>query len=75
MWLYKGGTIHEPELQRYSFTYNFFSDLGRHHTPDGELQSPCRARAPRAAPAVGRRSTTQRRERATRCAVSSPGVS
>lgn len=35
MWLYEGGTIHQPELTRYSFTYNFFSDLGRNHRPGG----------------------------------------
>ncbi len=40
MWLYKGGTIHEPELESYSFTYNFFSDLGRHHTPDRDSNYP-----------------------------------
>ncbi|MEK7257868.1 MAG: DUF998 domain-containing protein [Bacteroidota bacterium] len=35
MWLYEGGTIHNHELTSYSFTYNFFSDLGRNHRPGG----------------------------------------
>jgi hypothetical membrane protein len=40
MWLYKGGTIHEPYLTGYSFTYNFFSDLGRIRTPGGASNFP-----------------------------------
>jgi hypothetical membrane protein len=40
MWVYRGGTIHEPHLQGYSFTYNFFSDLGRNLTPGGENNFP-----------------------------------
>ena len=37
MWFYPGGTIHHPEWEQYSFTYNYFSDLGRTSTFD---QSP-----------------------------------
>lgn len=33
MFTYTGGTIHNPNLEGYSFTYNFFSDLGRKNTP------------------------------------------
>ena len=33
MFTYQGGTIHEPSSEGYSFTYNFFSDLGRKRTP------------------------------------------
>jgi hypothetical membrane protein len=40
MWLYKGGTIHHPDLDSYSFTYNFFSDLGRNHRPGGGSNFP-----------------------------------
>ncbi len=35
MWIYPGGTLHEPHLEQYSFLYNFFSDLGRTQTFDG----------------------------------------
>jgi len=35
MWVYPGGTLHEPNLEHYSFLYNFFSDLGRTETFDG----------------------------------------
>lgn len=34
MWLYPGGTIHEPDLESYSFFTNYFSDLGRTYTFD-----------------------------------------
>jgi hypothetical protein len=34
MWIYPGGTLHEPNLEHYSFLYNFFSDLGRTVTFD-----------------------------------------
>lgn len=40
MYLYKGGSIHEPHLDTYSFTTNFFSDLGRRRLPDGEMNIP-----------------------------------
>lgn len=40
MYLYKGGSIHEPHLDSYSFTTNFFSDLGRRRLPDGEMNIP-----------------------------------
>lgn len=40
MLLYPGGTISQPELTQYSFTNNFFSDLGRWHTFAGEVNSP-----------------------------------
>jgi len=33
MLTYQGGTIHDPNSEGYSFTYNFFSDLGRKRTP------------------------------------------
>jgi hypothetical membrane protein len=36
MLLYPGGTIADPTARRYSFFHNFFSDLGRTHTPAGE---------------------------------------
>lgn len=29
MYVYPGGTIHHPNLESYSFLYNYFSDLGR----------------------------------------------
>ncbi len=35
MIIYPGGTIHEPHLEMYSFTANYFSDLGRTKTFDG----------------------------------------
>lgn len=35
MVIYPGGTIHEPHLETYSFTANYFSDLGRTKTFDG----------------------------------------
>jgi len=35
MWVYPGGTLHEPHLDHYSFLYNFFSDLGRTKTFTG----------------------------------------
>lgn len=34
MLVYPGGTLHEPNLEQYSFLYNFFSDLGRTVTFD-----------------------------------------
>ncbi len=34
MWLYPGGTIHEPQLESYAFFTNYFSDLGRTYTFD-----------------------------------------
>jgi len=34
MLVYPGGTLHEPDLEQYSFLYNFFSDLGRTVTFD-----------------------------------------
>ncbi|MFT4667842.1 MAG: hypothetical protein ACI8YQ_001751 [Polaribacter sp.] len=41
MWLYPGGTIHEPELESYSFFTNYFSDLGRTYTFDRTPNSLC----------------------------------
>jgi hypothetical protein len=41
IFLYPGGTIHEPHLQHYSFFYNFFSDLGRTHTFEGASNEVC----------------------------------
>ncbi len=41
IFLYPGGTIHEPNLEQYSFFYNFFSDLGRTHTFDGTTNKVC----------------------------------
>jgi hypothetical protein len=35
MWIYPGGTIHNPQLEAYDFLYNYFSDLGRTRTFDG----------------------------------------
>ncbi len=35
MIIYPGGTIHHPELDRYDFLYNYFSDLGRTRAFDG----------------------------------------
>ena len=32
MYIYPGGTVHQPDLESYSFLYNFFSDLGRTRT-------------------------------------------
>jgi hypothetical membrane protein len=40
MYLYNGGTIHRPNLDSYSFTYNFLSDLGRNRTPGGAANFP-----------------------------------
>lgn len=40
MYLYKGGSIHQPNLDAYSFTTNFFSDLGRRRLPDGAINMP-----------------------------------
>lgn len=40
MVLYKGGTRFEPELDRYSFWGNFFSDMGRTTTFAGISNSP-----------------------------------
>lgn len=40
MYIYQGGTIHEPGLDAYSFNYNFFSDLGRRRTPGGHSNFP-----------------------------------
>lgn len=39
MQVYPGGTLHEPHLEKYSFLYNFFSDLGRTQTFDGHSNS------------------------------------
>lgn len=41
MYLYPGGTIHERGLESYSFLYNYFSDLGRTHTFDGDSNYTC----------------------------------
>ncbi|MFT5167017.1 MAG: hypothetical protein ACI8P3_002254 [Saprospiraceae bacterium] len=41
MWLYPGGTIHHPEYESYDFLYNYFSDLGRTRTFDGESNMLC----------------------------------
>lgn len=41
MWLYPGGTIHHPEYEAYDFLYNYFSDLGRTRTFDGESNMTC----------------------------------
>ncbi len=38
--LYSGGTLHERQLESYSFNYNFISDLGRARTPDGDSNFP-----------------------------------
>ena len=35
MLIYPGGTIHNPNLEAYSFLYNYFSDLGRLTLFDG----------------------------------------
>ena len=35
MFLYPGGTYQNPELNRYMFTQNYFSDLGRTNTING----------------------------------------
>lgn len=40
MFSYQGGTIHEPNLDAYSFTNNFFSDLGRRRLPGGGMNLP-----------------------------------
>lgn len=40
MYLYKGGSIHQPNLDAYSFTTNFFSDLGRRRLPGGGMNLP-----------------------------------
>ncbi|MFT4758826.1 MAG: putative membrane protein [Paraglaciecola sp.] len=40
MYLYKGGSIHQPNLDTYSFTTNFFSDLGRYRLPNREMNVP-----------------------------------
>lgn len=42
MYLYKGGSIHQPNLEVYSFTTNFFSDLGRYRLPNREMNLPTR---------------------------------
>lgn len=36
MLIYPGGTMHHPELEQYNFLYNYFSDLGRTLTFDGD---------------------------------------
>ena len=41
MWVYPGGTIHQPELESYSFLNNYFSDLGRTRTFDRESNQLC----------------------------------
>jgi hypothetical membrane protein len=40
MYLYEGGSIHQPNLDTYSFTTNFFSDLGRYRLPNREMNVP-----------------------------------
>ena len=40
MYLYIGGSIHQPNLEAYSFTTNFFSDLGRRRLPGGGINMP-----------------------------------
>ncbi|MFQ5606228.1 MAG: hypothetical protein ACE5HS_23395, partial [bacterium] len=40
MWFYAGGTLHEAGAEGYSFTHNFFSDLGRTHTFSGARNVP-----------------------------------
>ncbi len=39
MLLYPGGTVADPEASRYRFFHNFFSDLGRTVTSDGEANT------------------------------------
>ena len=39
MVLYPGGTVADPTTRGYSFFHNFFSDLGRTHTPAGQPNS------------------------------------
>ena len=39
MFFYKGGTAFNPDLNRYDFFHNFFSDLGRTYVYDGESNS------------------------------------
>lgn len=41
MLVYPGGTLHHPEYEAYNFLYNYFSDLGRTHTFDGESNLIC----------------------------------
>jgi hypothetical membrane protein len=41
MWLYPGGTIHEPHLESYSFFTNYFSDMGRTYTFDRTPNTYC----------------------------------
>lgn len=41
MWIYPGGTIHEPQLESYSFFTNYFSDLGRTYTFDRTSNFAC----------------------------------
>ncbi len=41
MYLYPGGTLHAPHLESYSFLYNYFSDLGRTRTFDGQSNLYC----------------------------------
>ncbi len=41
MWLYPGGTIHQPDLESYSFLNNYFSDLGRTRTFDRQSNLLC----------------------------------
>lgn len=40
MYLYKGGSLHQPHLEGYSFTTNFFSDLGRNRLFTGAANFP-----------------------------------
>jgi len=41
MFLYPGGTIHHHEYESYDFLYNYFSDLGRTRTFDGDSNLTC----------------------------------
>ncbi len=40
MYVYDGGTLHQPQLREYSFTRNYFSDLGRSKTFRGQPNTP-----------------------------------
>ena len=41
MYMYPGGTLHQPQLDYYAFFYNFFSDLGRTYTFDRQSNASC----------------------------------
>ena len=41
MWIYPGGTIHDRQVEGYSFWMNYFSDLGRNYTFDGTSNLAC----------------------------------